>query len=76
MGTWLVVATFEYEYDKHGHPYGWGIARYVTPEALFGENRILGCKGHSPEESKMRLIKYLSNLLPQASETQILRLIG
>lgn len=76
MGTWLVVATFEYEYDKHGHPYGWGIARYVTPEALFGEDRILGCSEHSPEESKMRLIDYLSNLLPQASETQILRLIG
>lgn len=76
MGTWLVVATFEYEYDKHGHPYGWGIARYVTPEALFGEERILGCRGHSPEESKIRLTDYLSNLLPQASDTQILQLIG
>ncbi len=76
MGTWLVVATFEYEYDKHGQPYGWGIARYVTPEALFGEDRILSCNGHSPEESKMRLAEYFSVLLPQASETQILRLIG
>lgn len=76
MGTWLVAAAFEYEYDKHGQPYGWGIARYVTPEALFGEDRILDCSGHTPEESKRRLIEYLSALLPQASEKQIFRLIG
>lgn len=76
MGTWLVAAAFEYEYDKHDRPYGWGIARYVTPEALFGADRILACSGHTPEESKCRLTEYLTMLLPQASEAQILRLIG
>lgn len=76
MGTWLVAAAFEYEYDKHDRPYGWGIARYVTPEALFGEDRTLACSGRTPEESKRRLIEYLSALLPQASEKQIFRLIG
>ena len=76
MGTWLVIADFEYEYDKHGQPYGWGIARYVTPETLFGEERVLACRNRTPEESKYRLFGYLSALLPQASEAQILCLIG
>lgn len=76
MGTWLVAADFEYQYDKQLQPYGWGIARYTTPEALFEEETILACRAHSPEESKERMIEYLSNLLPQATPAQILRLIG
>lgn len=75
MGTWLVVADFEYLYDKHMQPYGWGIARYTTPELLLGESRVLSCK-HSPEESKRRLVEYLSEQWPQASEQHILRIIG
>lgn len=76
MGTWLVAADFEYQYDKHLQPYGWGIARYTTPEALFDENIIQACRSHSPEESKHRIMEYLIHLLPEATPAQILRLIG
>lgn len=76
MGTWLVVADFEYQYNKQLQPYGWGIARYTTPEALFDESVVYACNNHSPEESKQRLSEYLSNLLPEATQSQILRLIG
>lgn len=76
MGTWLVVADFEYLYNKEGEPYGWGIARYTTPEALYGEDAINASSHRSPEESKQRLTAYLSQLLPQATHTQILKIIG
>lgn len=76
MGTWLIVADFEYLYNKHGDPYGWGIARYTTPEALFGKNRILVGSHRSPEESKQCLTEYLTQLLPQATDAQILNMIG
>jgi len=76
MGTWLIVADFEYLYNKEMQPYGWGIARYTTPEALLGEDAILSCKHHTPDESKKRLIEYLSELLPHATKEQVLKIIG
>lgn len=76
MGTWLVVADFEYLYNKEGDPYGWGIARYTTPEALFGEDITNASSHRSPEESKQRLTDYLIQLLPQATQAQIMKIIG
>lgn len=74
MATWLVVADFEYLYNKQGERYGWGVSRYTTPEALFGEQNI-SCH-RTPEESKVRLIDYLTGLLPQATPAQIEKIIG
>lgn len=76
MGTWLIVADFEYLYNKQGDRYGWGIARYITPEAVFGEETIRSASHRTPEESKQRLINHLTKLLPQATPKQILDIIG
>lgn len=76
MGTWLVVADFEYKYNKQGERYGWGVARYTTPEALFGEEKIKPAIHRTPEESKQRLTDYLTQLLPQATPIQIENIIG
>lgn len=35
----LVIADFEHSIDRHGNRYGWGIARYTTPETLYGTVR-------------------------------------
>lgn len=37
MQGYVVTTNFEYATDKTGNPYGWGLARYATPEAAFGE---------------------------------------
>lgn len=76
MGTWLIVADFEYLYNKQGEPYGWGVARYATPEALYGEDVILASKHRTAEESKQRLVNHLTQLLPQATPAQILKIVG
>ncbi len=33
----IVVCDFEYNIDKKGRPYGWGKARYTTPEAMYAD---------------------------------------
>jgi len=76
MGTWIVVADFEYQYNKHLERYGWGIARYTTPEALFTDGVLLACKDRSPEESRQKIVSHLSALLPDATEEQISRIMG
>lgn len=75
MASRLVVADFEYLLDKHGHPYGWGVARYATPEALYGDG-VASSAGRSPEESKVRIVEHFRRIVPQATEAQILRMIG
>lgn len=72
MHAYVVIADFEYQYTADGKRYGWGIARYTTPEALFDKEVALKCNEHSPEESLKRLQDYLIRLLPQASEAQIM----
>ena len=72
MGLRVVIADFEYNTDRHGRPYGWGVARYTTPESLYG--RIdAGC---TPQESKDKMTRHLCKTLPHAQESKILRLLG
>ena len=74
--TYVVIANFEYEIDRHGVPYGWGVARYSTPERMFGEEYVTGAYDRAPEESRRRIAQHLSRVLPHASEEQILRVVG
>lgn len=76
MQTFVCISDFEYAIDKHGMPYGWGIARYSTPEAMFGEHFFDEIYEQKPEISKKRLYGYLSELLTNASEKQILKFMG
>lgn len=76
MQTYVVVSNFEYEIDKHGVPYGWGVTRYSTPEKLFGYERVTSAYERAPEESRHRIAQHLSQLLPDADERQIAALVG
>ena len=74
MLTYLCIQDFEYELDRHGHPYGWGLARYTTPEALYGRKLVRSAYRRTPEESLRRITAHLAEVLP-AKEKEILRLI-
>lgn len=41
MGGWLLISDFQYKKTKSGERYGWGVARYSTPESVFGEDIVL-----------------------------------
>lgn len=75
MQTYVNIADFVYMQDKFGRTYGWGVAKYSTPEELFGYETVTSAYRREPQESKERLIVHLSQVLSDASESQILRLL-
>lgn len=75
MQTYIIIADFVYMHDKTGKPYGWGVAQYSTPEQLYGYDRVTAAYKRESAESKERILRYLSHLLPQATEKQLLRLL-
>lgn len=76
MNTYLIIADFEYLLNRHQQPYGWGIARYTSPELLFGKSLVASCNRHSKETSLRRILTHLHKTLPQATDRQIMKLIG
>lgn len=73
MSTYVCIADFEYKYTRGGERYGGGVARYCTPEAMYGSG-IAHCE-RTPEESRQRMTAHLAQLFPQATQRQIERLI-
>ena len=73
MATRIVTEDFVYPQDKHGREYGWGWSLLTTPELLFGREACQ-CE-RTPEESYQRIFKHLCQLLPEATEKQIRKLI-
>lgn len=74
MGTYIVTEEFLYPRDKHNREYGWGWSLLNTPESLYGKEN---CQcDRSPEESYQRMFEHLRSMLPDASDTQIKKLLG
>ena len=64
MKGYVLITDFDYAQDKNGHFYGWGMARYATPENFYGEAFSKKVYARSPQESKERIMKHLKKLLP------------
>ena len=73
MATRIVTEDFVYPQDKHGREYGWGWSLLTTPEQLFGREACQ-CQ-RAPEESFQCIFTHLCQLLPEATEKQIRKLI-
>ena len=76
MECYLVVADFTYMTDKKGNPYGWGVARYITPEKYYGKSFTGAVYQRKPEESKERLLTHFRRILPRANEKQLLKILS
>lgn len=74
MACRIVTEDFVYPEDKHGRQYGWGWSLLATPEMLYGHNACR-CE-RTPEESFLRLYAHFKEMLPEASERQIMKLVG
>lgn len=72
MGLHVVIADFEYNTDRHGCPYGWGVARYTTPEMMYGRLNV-DC---TPEESFQKILSHFHRMFPDVPDDKLLRLIG
>ncbi len=76
MQCYVIISDFVYMKDKYGRTYGWGVAQYSTPEALFGYDVVTGAYSVSPEQSKSRIVEHLKSLLPDAPLKQIEKIIA
>ena len=73
MGCYIVTEDFVYPTDKHGREYGFGWSLLTTPERLLGKE---SCQcNRTPEDSFRRMKEHLSQLLPNATEEQIKKLL-
>ena len=75
MQTYVCVADFEYMRDKYGKQYGWGVARYSTPEELFGYEAVTSAYSREPAESLERILDHLKKVLPEADGARLLKMI-
>lgn len=77
----IVTEDFVYPRDRHGREYGWGWALLATPEELLGRELCTPpCNddgsARTPEESLQRMKEHLANILPQATDKQISKLLA
>ena len=72
---YVLISDFVYEHDSKGNTYGWGVAEYSTPERFFGESFSRNVYKRSPHASYLLLKKHLCSMLPQASESDIERIL-
>ena len=73
MACRIVTEDFVYPKDKYGQRYGWGWSLLTTPEQLYGRE-VCRCP-RTPEESLERMLAHFRSFLPEASESQLLRLL-
>lgn len=71
MGGRVCIADFIYNIDRHGNRYGWGIAKYTTPESMY-QLQLPDC---SPTESLQKILVNLQQKLPDVAPGQIASLI-
>lgn len=74
MAGYVLIEDFEYAHDKKGNPYGWGLARYTTPELFFGEDNLVTSR--TAQESYDYLFNHLQSICPKADEKSLKTLLG
>lgn len=72
---YVLISDFVYMTDKNGKEYGWGVAEYSTPEQFMGRDFTEKVYQRSPEESYARICEHLHEILPDASDQTIRKLI-
>ncbi|MBQ9036182.1 MAG: hypothetical protein IJ115_01795 [Erysipelotrichaceae bacterium] len=76
MQTYAITCDFEYETGKNGEPYGWGLARYTTPELYLGKSFRNKVYKRTPEGSFDRMLKQLKKKFPDAKPVKIGKILG
>lgn len=72
---YVLISDFVYMKDKHGNPYGWGVAEYSTPESFMGERFTDNVYCRTPEESYERIFAHFRKLFPDTDEQTIRRFL-
>ena len=73
---YVLISDFVYEMDRFGNTYGWGVAEYSTPEIFMGQEFTDRVYRRTPEESYQRILKHLQEILPDADEASIRKILS
>ncbi|MBR1585424.1 MAG: hypothetical protein IJ662_07795 [Clostridia bacterium] len=71
MRTYVTVRDFRCRLNKEGKPYGWHVAVYTTPEAIWGYDAVTAAYREKPETSREKVYARVRALYPLATEGQI-----
>ena len=71
---YVIISDFVYLTDKHGNPYGWGVAEYSTPERFMGGFTDEVYR-RSPEESYERILTHFKKLFPHEDEETLTKFL-
>ena len=75
MMTYLVVRDFRQRKNKKGELYGWPIAVYAMPEAIWGREHVTSRYNENPSESGDAIANHIMDIYPIANTNQIRKLI-
>ena len=76
METYLVCRDFQQRKNKRGEFYAWAIAVLATPEHVFGRDLVTKAYSEEPKDSLRKIVDRVKEFYPEASEREILRLVG
>jgi hypothetical protein len=76
MKTYLCVKDFRQRKNKKGEYYGWPIAVYAKPEALWGYDTVTSAYKESPSDSGKKILDHMKDIYPIATPAQIRKVVG
>jgi hypothetical protein len=76
MRTYLTVRDFRQRVNKKGESYGWAIAVYAKPEAIWGYEYVTSRYHEEPVDSGKAIAQHMMELYPSAEATAIKKLLG
>ena len=75
MQTYLCNCDFRKRKNKKGIEYGWDVAVYSSVEHIYGYDYVTSCYKEEPAESWNRLVEYMHEAYPIATDKQIRKLL-
>jgi len=75
MQTYLVVRDFRCRLNRQGLPYGWHVAVYTAPEALWGYESVTAAYREKPQASKEKIYARARACFPRATDAQIRKIL-
>lgn len=76
MKIYLCVRDFKQRKNKKGELYGWPIAIYSKPEAIWGYEHVTSRYNEKPEDSGRAIAEHIKERYPVATDSQIKRLLA
>lgn len=75
MQMYLCNCDFRKRRNKKGEEYGWDVAIYSSLEHIHGYDYLTSCYRESPEDSWKKIVEYMHNIYPIATNKQIRKVL-